>query len=252
VQSGGEESGPRDSPGRFDPYSGTAKGQHHKYTDAYWLCTSDFIYVVGALVGHSSRGTSLLPAPHSPKTFKDQLTRVMSPHNSNAMTQRREGGWQADPCNTVDSKGVHWVLMVWCVVAATARNKEASVTHHLLDPYANTSHSHDLRDRFPNAIVHGTGHQMRGDGWRCGYIVLWWQIFLYFYPSVPAFEPERLPQMPDQWEQLIWLLLHARDAQKSHTSQLQAVFKENVDGQSMQPVIDAFISESFRVEQFFF
>ena len=98
-------------------------------------------------------------------------------------------------------------------------------------------------------MVHGTGHQKQGDGWRCGYIVLWWQIFLYFYPS--AFEPERLPQMPqmpDQWEQLIWLLLHARDAQKSHTSQLQAVFKENVDGQSMQPVIDAFISESFRVE----
>uniref|UniRef100_A0A7S1JIB1 Uncharacterized protein n=1 Tax=Eutreptiella gymnastica TaxID=73025 RepID=A0A7S1JIB1_9EUGL len=131
----------------------------------------------------------------------------MSSHNSNAMTRRREGGWQADPCNTVDSKGVHWVLMVWCVVAATARNKEASVTHHLLDPYANTSHSHDLRDRFPNAMVHGTGHQMQGDGWRCGYIVLWWQIFLYFYfqvnPSVSAFEPECLPRMPDQWEQLI-------------------------------------------------
>ena len=95
------------------------QGQHHKYTDAYWLCTSDFIYVVSALVGHSSRGT-MLPAPYSVDS-------------------------------TVDSKGVHWVLMVWCVVAATARNKEASVTHHLLDPYANTSHSHDLRDRFPNA-----------------------------------------------------------------------------------------------------
>ena len=225
------------------------QGQHHKYTDAYWLCTSDFIYVVSALVGHSSRGT-MLPAPYSPKTFEDQLARVMSSHNSNAMTRRRERGRQADPCNTVDSKGVHWVLMVWCVVAATARNKEASVTHHLLDPYANTSH---LKKKFPNAKLHGTGHQLQCDGWRCGYIVLWWQIFLYFYfqvnPSVPAFEPERLPRMPDQWEQLIWLLLHARDAQKSHTSsQFQAVFKENVDGQSMQPVIDAFISEFFRVE----
>jgi hypothetical protein len=167
----------------------------------------------------------------------------MSPHSSNAMNKRREEGrWQVDPCNTDDTKGVHWVLMVWCVVAAT-------VTHHLLDPYANPSHSHDLRKRFPNAIVHGMGHQMPSDGWRCGYIVLWWQIFLYLYPSVPAFEPELLPRMPDQWEQLIWLLLHARDAKKSHTSsQFQAVFKENVDGQSMQPVIDAFISESFRVE----
>ena len=87
----------------------------------------------------------------------------------------------------------------------------------------------------------------QNDDWHCRYIVLWWQIFPYFYfkatPSFDSFDPQCLPTIPPQWEQLIWLLLRARDAQKmmlkghAHTFSLQTVFKETLDGHDMGPVI---------------
>ena len=87
--------------------------------------------------------------------------------------------WDCCIVNTApgSSSGVHWNLAMWRL----HRNR-VQVT--LWEPYSHNKYSGHIKEqlmaKFPTANVNSftTGVQKRGDGWRCGYICVWWQILV--------------------------------------------------------------------------
>ena len=62
------------------------------------------------------------------------------------------------------------------------------------------------------------------DGWRCGYISVWWKVFMSYHGK--NYEDRRpIEGIPDKppagWEELVWMLLAFRDS--SHASRKASV-----------------------------
>ena len=58
------------------------------------------------------------------------------------------------------------------------------------------------------------GHQK--DGWSCGYIVVWWNLHQRSHLVQDGAFMEHPPKPPVGWNETVWLMLEARDAQKGN------------------------------------
>mmetsp|Transcript_122293 Transcript_122293/g.212121 ORF Transcript_122293/g.212121 Transcript_122293/m.212121 type:complete len:217 (-) Transcript_122293:77-727(-) len=171
---------------------------HPVYKPDYWLQTSDFVNIMVALLGPKAVGNNkAVEAPSTPGFAQYKLRQLQGVGGTNLQRRERkactEARWNHIICNTTNTKGVHWVFMVYRLVP--------TFELHILDPYENTANLTLIRKLFPSAHITGMGHQAPDDWWRCGYIVLWWHLFSHVYvancvASTDVFDPTVLPQLP--------------------------------------------------------
>ena len=89
----------------------------------------------------------------------------------------------------------------------------------LWEPYSHNKYSAHIKklleEEFPTSTVNSftPGVQEKGDGWRCGYICVWWQILvmkLIEEGSAPrAWSQPTAP--PQRWVSLIWKVRRERN-----------------------------------------
>ena len=88
----------------------------------------------------------------------------------------------------------------------------------LWEPYSHNRYSAhikaELEKNIPGSTIHSfaTGVQKRGDGWRCGYICVWWQLTvmkLIEEGQAPRVWQDPTPP-PELWVSLVWKVLRER------------------------------------------
>ena len=121
--------------------------------------------------------------------------------------------WDCCIINTAPktSRRSHWNLTMWRL-----HRKRVQVT--LWEPYNHNKYSAhikaELAETFPTASITSftPGAQKRGDGWRCGYICVWWQILVMkLIAEGSAPRVWKTPTDPPQlWVSLVWTVLRER------------------------------------------
>jgi hypothetical protein len=117
-------------------------------------------------------------------------------------------------CDPAKYSGIHWIL------AITTYSDIPSVI--LYEPFSHDHYSRKVKAAFQQAkasvVLDTTGVQ--GDGWRCAYFCLLWQMLFILEQedSIPS------KPVPNGWEKLIWMLLRVKDLQaKFHSDSYQDI-----------------------------
>ena len=122
--------------------------------------------------------------------------------------------WDCCIVNTApaSSSGAHWNLALWRIT-----RHRLQIT--LWEPYSHSRYSAhikaELEKALPGSTIHSftTGVQKRGDGWRCGYICVWWQLTvmkLIEEGQAPRVWQDPTPP-PELWVSLVWKVLRERN-----------------------------------------
>jgi hypothetical protein len=187
---------------------------HRKYRKGYWLTGDDMLFVVQVLLGILSL--------FSPLSY-DMLTKALTDGREQ---DARRGRWIPVCVNTDHSsrRGVHWLVAVAHFVDKPEVIFWEPLTHTVLSADVQSA----LTKKGISVTLHRTCVQKRGDNFRCGYICSFWQLHfvLMLASGVDLSSWETPPSPPVEWEQIIWLLLEARDAQDGDRRQNAASLSE--------------------------
>lgn len=132
--------------------------------------------------------------------------------------KRASTEWKSDIVNTdgASGRGVHWILALW-------RWHRGKLEVTLWEPYNHTKYSQrvatTIAEAFPGVAVPvliPVGEQDSGDGWRCGYICVWWQILVQKLVSEDCAPSNwsRPLETPRLWVNLVWSVLRISNAQR--------------------------------------
>jgi hypothetical protein len=131
----------------------------------------------------------------------------------------RHGRWIPVCVNTDHSsrRGVHWLMAAAHFVERPEVIFWEPLTHTILSADVQSA----LMEKGISVTLHRTCVQQRGDNFRCGYISCFWQLHfvLLMKGGVDVSSWDTPPAPPAVWEQIIWLLLEARDAQDGDARQ---------------------------------
>jgi hypothetical protein len=151
----------------------------------------------------------------SPLSY-DMLTKALI--DGREKDQRR-GRWIPVCVNTDHSsrRGIHWLVAAAHFVDPPQVIFWEPLTHTKLSEAVQLA----LMKKGISVTLHRTCVQQLGDNFRCGYISCYWQLsfVLLLDGGGDVSSWETPPPPPAEWEQLIWLLLEARDAQAGDVRQ---------------------------------
>ena len=183
---------------------------HLVYKEGYWVNADDIIFIMSALLGDIG-----LYAPTAYNLVAGALKKAVSkeraPSKTTRSSDKRWGKWtiQVTNCGGSGSSGTHWVL--------TATKFDMPPQAIVWEPLSTTDASGHVVDALRTVCdevpYHIMGHQT--DGWSCGYIVVWWILHQHsLLVQDGAFKHP--PKPPVGWNETVWLMLEARDAQKGN------------------------------------
>jgi hypothetical protein len=171
------------------------------YRKGYWLTGDDMLFVIQVLLGMLS--------VFSPLSY-DMLTTALIDGKEK---DSRRGRWIPVCVNTDHSsrRGVHWLFAAAHFVDPPEVIFWEPLTHTVFSDVVRLA----LVKKGISVTLHRTCVQQRGDNFRCGYITSFWQLYfvLLLADGADVSSWKTPPSPPVEWEQIIWLLLEARDAQ---------------------------------------
>ena len=181
------------------------------------MTSDDIIFILTALL----RSTAF-DAPTSFNKIADELKEAKEASGTTLTAMRSRAEWEkwrtritscaaANSMTDAETSG-HWVL------TSTLMSSEPQAT--IWEPLKSRP------ERVETAFIEACGPcsvitQVTGvqkDGWRCGYICLYWFLFQYkLLQDSVLLEPSVLGAPPPAWENVLWLLLKVRDTQVGST-----------------------------------
>ena len=185
------------------------------------------VYIQNALMGNPRQTLQASIAPNYLRNRINELNEKRAPRSIDT-----RDGWQIDMCRTAlapevgstnKANGVHWVVTVWLLFCGEPTMKyivEQRSDHALL---INTLHI------WPSIKV--VFMKVQKDYWRCGYISLWYQLWLVTMNDVGAlpvnyvFCSAPIPSLPKGWETLCWILMRILVVQRGMPHQLALSLK---------------------------
>ena len=175
------------------------------------------VYIQNALMGNHPRRT--LQAPIAPNYLRNRIDELNKKHARRSINTR--DGWQIDMCNTAlapevgstnKATGVHWVVIMWLLFSGEPTMK------YIVEPRSDRALLKNILHIWPSINV--VLMKVQKDDWRCGYISLWYQLWLVTMNDAGALpvnyvpSSATIPPPPKGWETLCWTLMRIQVVQQ--------------------------------------